>query len=122
MKTTILLSPLLLALLAGCSAPSDQTPATAPADAAATSASSPAPVPAATATSASANGVVTAVDPVARTVTIAHGPVAALQWPAMTMTFQAPEADLEAIKAGDRVSFEFTSSGMDGTITALTRQ
>ena len=27
-----------------------------------------------------------------------------------------------AIQAGDRVAFEFTSTGMDGTIVAITRQ
>lgn len=120
MKTTILLSPLLLALLAGCSEPTNQTTVAEPEAAAPTA--QPTPATTSAATSASATGVVTAVDPSARTVTIEHGPVAALQWPAMTMTFQAPDADLAAIKAGDRVSFEFTSSGMDGTITALTQE
>lgn len=81
----------------------------------------PAPVPSA-ASKASAAGVVEAVDLAAKTVTIAHGPVDALKWPAMTMTFKAPDADLSAIKQGDHITFEFTSSGMDGTITTITRQ
>lgn len=114
MKTTILLSSLLLTLLAGCSEPTNRAPVAEP--------EAPAPATGSAVTSASATGVVTAVDPSAKTVTIKHGPVAALQWPAMTMTFQAPDADLASIKAGDRVSFEFKSSGMDGTITALSRQ
>jgi len=38
------------------------------------------------------------------------------------MTFKAPDVDLSAIKQGDQVSFEFTSVGMDGTITSITRQ
>lgn len=71
------------------------------------------------ATRASATGTVQSVDAAAQTVTIAHGPVAALQWPEMTMTFKAPKVDLAAIKPGDEVSFEFTSTGMDGTITAI---
>ena len=36
-----------------------------------------------------ASGKVEAVDATAGTVTIAHGPVDALKWPAMTMTFKA---------------------------------
>ena len=74
------------------------------------------------ASTASATGIVEAVDPAAKTVTIAHGPVAALQWPAMTMTFKAPDADLSSLKQGDHVSFEFTASGMDATITAIRRE
>ena len=76
----------------------------------------------ATATTASATGTVQSVDASAGTVTIDHGPVEALQWPAMTMTFQAPDVDLAAIEKGDQVSFEFTSTGMDGTITSITEQ
>ena len=76
----------------------------------------------ATSTTASATGTVQSVDASAGTVTIDHGPVEALQWPAMTMTFRAPDVDLAAIEKGDQVSFEFTSTGMDGTITSITEQ
>ena len=71
---------------------------------------------------ASATGTVQAVDPDAGTSTIAHGPVDALQWPAMTMTFMVPGVDLSSIKQGDRVTFEFTSKGMDGTISKIAHQ
>ena len=76
----------------------------------------------ATTTTASATGTVQSVDASAGTVTIDHGPVDALRWPAMTMTFQAPDVELGAIEKGDQVSFEFTSTGMDGTITSITEQ
>jgi Cu(I)/Ag(I) efflux system protein CusF len=55
-------------------------------------------------------------------VTIAHDPVEALGWPEMTMTFAAPGVDLSSIKPGDAVSFELTANGMDGTITAISKQ
>ena len=89
-------------------------------------ASTPAPAPApatepAAATQASAEGTVEEVDPAASTVTIAHGAVEALKWPAMTMTFKAPGVDLGGIKKGDHVGFEFTATGMDGTITSITK-
>ena len=127
MKIAIVLLPLVL--LAGCSAPDNTAPAT---DAtAAPGVTEPAPpAPAVTAPAAdspaaatgSATGVVESVDAAAKTVTIAHEAVESLQWPAMTMTFQAPGVDLSTIKAGDKVSFEVTAVGMDGTITSITRQ
>jgi Cu(I)/Ag(I) efflux system protein CusF len=72
------------------------------------------------ATTASASGTVEAVDTAAKTITIAHGPIDALKWPAMTMTFKAPDVDLTGLKQGDQVSFEITSTGMDGTVTKIT--
>jgi Cu(I)/Ag(I) efflux system protein CusF len=139
-----------LALLAGCSSSNDNanpaTPdassatlpaaaATAAAPATATTtgeatesmpamtntATPPPAVPAAT-TAASATGVVKAVDPVAKTITLDHGAVAALQWPAMIMTFKTGDVDVSSIKPGDHVAFEFTSTGMDGTLTKIDRQ
>ena len=37
---------------------------------------------------ASAEGTVTAIDGEAGTITVEHGPVAAIDWPAMTMAFE----------------------------------
>ena len=109
-----------LVLLAGCSSPTGET--NAPASAASPAASAiPAASPEAV-NAASASGVVQSVDVAAKTVTIAHGPVNALGWPAMTMSFKAPNADLSSIKQGDQVSFEFTSAGMNGTITTISRE
>ncbi|RZZ87980.1 copper-binding protein [Pseudoxanthomonas winnipegensis] len=71
---------------------------------------------------ASASGKVEAVDITAGTVTIAHGPVEALKWPAMTMTFKAGSVDISGLKFNDQVDFEFTSTGMDGTLTKITRE
>ncbi|MEO8313330.1 MAG: efflux RND transporter periplasmic adaptor subunit [Pseudomonadota bacterium] len=43
---------------------------------------------------------------------ISHGPVADLQWPAMTMGFELRDAKLTSgMKAGDAVSFEFRKDG-----------
>jgi Cu(I)/Ag(I) efflux system protein CusF len=113
---------IVLVLLAGCSRPTGETPSPPVSDTVTPSNSTDTPAASSAASTVSATGVVEAVDPAAKTVTIAHGPVAALQWPAMTMTFKAPDADLSSLKQGDHVSFEFTSTGMDGRITAITRQ
>jgi Cu(I)/Ag(I) efflux system periplasmic protein CusF len=105
----------LLALLAGCT-PSPQQAGEAAGQSAMSDPQSPSE---ARVSSGATTGVVESIDPDARTVTIAHEPVASLEWPAMTMTFKVPEADLSALRAGDRVSFDFTARGMDATITRI---
>jgi Cu(I)/Ag(I) efflux system protein CusF len=120
------LAPFLaLALITGCSAAPDAPAPAANPPAPAPVAAEPAP-PAATpmateAKRASATGVVQSVDVAAHSLVIAHGPVESLGWPEMTMTFQAPDVDLSTIKAGDSVTFEFTSTGMDGTIESISK-
>lgn len=116
-------------LLAGCSkAPSnvEDTKAASTEDAT-MSAAEPAPMASetpvmadeATAKKASATGTVEAVDAAAGKITIAHEPVDALQWPAMTMGFKATPEQLASVKAGQKVQFEFESQGMDATITQI---
>ena len=48
------------------------------------------------------------VDAKAGTVSISHGPIASLKWPAMTMEFKVANASLlQALKPGAKVAFEF---------------
>jgi Cu(I)/Ag(I) efflux system protein CusF len=56
--------------------------------------------------SAEGEGVVRAINAQAGTVTVDHGPIAALNWPAMTMAFpvQSP-ALLNGVSVGSRVHF-----------------
>jgi Cu(I)/Ag(I) efflux system protein CusF len=117
-------APILAVLvLMGCNTENAPAPAAvaAPAPAAQSTPAATMPMPS-QAKRASATGVVQSIDATAKTVTIAHGPVEALGWPGMTMTFQAPNTELSAIKAGDNVVFEFDSTGMDGTIVSITKQ
>ncbi|MGH8433647.1 MAG: copper-binding protein [Pseudomonas sp.] len=74
---------------------------------------------AAAAPSAQASGTIKAIDAQKSTVTIAHGPVASLKWPAMTMGFKATPEQLTQLKAGDQVAFEFKSEGMAATIISI---
>ena len=53
-------------------------------------------------------GVVTAIDKAAGTVTIQHGAIPGVGWPAMTMAFQASPELQQKAKAGDKVSFEIS--------------
>lgn len=79
--------------------------------------------PEATAKTATGSGVVTAIDKAAGTVTIQHGPIAAIEWPAMTMAFKAePPALLDTVKVGDRVAFDLKGAGSSYTVTALRAQ
>lgn len=68
----------------------------------------------------SAEGKVEDVE--ADTLTISHGPIAALKWPAMTMGFSKPRAKaFPEVKAGDRVRFEFKKAGDDYELVAVYR-
>ena len=69
-------------------------------------------------TAYSAAGAVTAI--AGDRVTISHGPVEGLGWPAMTMTFRAGDpAMLRGISVGDRVTFRFRQQGNDYPLTSL---
>ncbi len=68
---------------------------------------------------AEATGTVRKVNKDRGIVTIAHGPVPELDWPAMTMGFKATPEQLDQFKEADEVGFEFTSQGMSSTITTI---
>lgn len=63
--------------------------------------------------------VVNAID--TKSITIAHGPIAEVGWPAMTMAFPVADTKLLAgIKVGTKVGFTFSSESMaNNTITEL---
>ncbi len=75
----------------------------------------------ATAPTYRASGRVQAIE--GRSITLAHGPVPALEWPAMTMTFAVPEAvPLAGLSVGSQVDFTFDRVGGKPTIRSLTRR
>lgn len=60
-------------------------------------------------------GVIKAIDANTRRLTIAHGPVPAMKWPAMTMGFAAPPGvSLDGLNAGDRIRFSFGREASGG--------
>ena len=66
------------------------------------------------------SGVIRAIDPAAGTLTIQHGPIPAVGWPAMTMTFKAkPPTLLTGLKVGEAISFDCTVRGMAADVTAV---
>ena len=66
------------------------------------------------------SGTISKVDAEKRTITIAHGPVESMKWPAMTMTFKVKDKKmLDKVKEGDKVDFSFVQSGKDYTLTQV---
>ena len=71
---------------------------------------------------AGGEGTVTEIDAEAGTITIDHGAIEAVDWPAMTMVFQADEAQRQRVAVGDRVGFEFRTTESGGEITSINRK
>jgi Cu/Ag efflux protein CusF len=71
-----------------------------------------------------AQGKVVEVDAKTQSVTISHGPVATLKWPAMTMDFAlANSAMLKDLKPDAPIAFEFVERGKgEWVITKITPQ
>lgn len=71
---------------------------------------------------ASAEGKVTKIDDTAGTITIAHGPVPEVEWPAMTMGFTADPAQRASVAKGDEVKFTFRKTEGGGEIVSLSKK
>lgn len=68
-----------------------------------------------------AAGTVTAIDPAKGTITLDHGAMSNLGWPAMTMGFTAKPELISGIKVGDKVDFDIDWDGKAGTVTKITK-
>ena len=115
----------LTAGLAACGKPaSKQAAAPAPEAVSATASTTqdPAAPPGNMGKMAKGQGTVTAVDAMANTITLDHGPIAEAGWPAMTMGFKASPALVAQVKAGDKVAFDLKLEGGAGEITAIQKQ
>lgn len=71
---------------------------------------------------ASAEGTVTAIDAEAGTITVDHGPVPAIEWPAMTMAFEADEQLRSEVSVGEGIAFEFRTGSEGSVITSITKE
>src|SRR5229473_3208369 len=64
-------------------------------------------------------GTVKKIDPAGGKVTIAHGPIPTMKWPAMNMTFTVKDkALLVKFSQDKKVEFEFVEQGSDYVITS----
>jgi len=67
-------------------------------------------------------GTVEAVDPAQASVTLAHGPIPSLKWPAMTMDFKVKDAALlRTLKPGQKIDFD-TVAGAPGEYVIVRAQ
>lgn len=65
-------------------------------------------------------GVVQSVDAANGALTIAHEPIAALGWPAMTMSFKVDRpALLEGVEAGEHIEFTLRGRDMSAVVTSI---
>ena len=71
---------------------------------------------------AKGSGTVTAVDAAAGKVSLDHGPIPAVGWPAMKMGFTAKPVLLDNVAVGDKVDFDVTVTGNAAEVTAIKKQ
>jgi len=118
MKKTVLMAAIIaLPLgLAACDKKAEAPKAEASADAMGDMA-----MPAETKT-AKGSGTVAAIDASAGKITLDHGPIAELEWPAMKMGFTAKPEMLKDAAVGDKVDFDLTVTGSAGEVTAIRKR
>lgn len=68
-----------------------------------------------------AAGIVTGIDTAKGTITLDHGVMSGLGWPAMTMGFAVTPEQLSGVKVGDKVDFEIDWDGKVGTVTTISK-
>ncbi|MBY0285242.1 MAG: copper-binding protein [Sphingomonas sp.] len=109
MKTVAILAAALLVTACGNPAPTPKTTAN----------DSLAALALAEPKSATGEGSITAIDADTGKITLAHGPVAELSWPAMTMGFAAKSGQTGGLKVGDKVRFAFRWDGRTAEIESI---
>jgi Cu(I)/Ag(I) efflux system periplasmic protein CusF len=118
-KTLILTSLIALPIsLSGCDKKPEAPKVEAPQAAASTDSMSNMAMPAGS-KMGKGSGTVTAVDATAGKITLDHGAIPAVDWPAMKMGFSAKPDLLKGIAVGDKVDFDLTVTGNAGEVTAI---
>ena len=70
--------------------------------------------------SATATGTVTAVNAANHKITVNHGVIPEIKWPAMKMEFPVVSSlNLSKVKVGDKVRFTITGSGNSYTVQSI---
>lgn len=124
MKHGLILSAGLAIGLAACGQKTEPAPVEAPAAAPAAAGDMAATpmAPAEAVKSGAGSGVITKVDAATGSVTIDHGPIPGVGWPAMTMSFKAAPAVVAKARVGERIQFDVTVRGRESEVTAIRPQ
>ena len=69
-----------------------------------------------------ASGIVTAIDAASGKITLDHGAIPAVSWPAMKMGFSAKPELLKGVAVGDKVDFDVTVTESGGQVTAIKKK
>lgn len=67
-------------------------------------------------------GTVTAIDAASGKITLDHGPIPELGWPAMKMAFKAGPTVIGQTAVGDRIEFDVRLTGIEGEVTAIAKK
>lgn len=67
-------------------------------------------------------GTVTAIDAAGGKITLDHGPIPELGWPAMKMAFKAGPAVTGQTAVDDKIEFEVRLTGMESEVTSIARK
>ena len=68
------------------------------------------------------SGTVTAINAATGKITLDHGAIPAVGWPAMKMGFSAKPDLLKGVAVGDKVDFDVTVTGSAGEVTVLKKR
>lgn len=69
-----------------------------------------------------ASGTVTAIDAASGKITLDHGAIPDVDWPAMKMAFSAKPDLLKGVAVGDKVDFEVMVTGSAAELTAIKKK
>lgn len=67
-------------------------------------------------------GTVTAIDAAGGKITLDHGPIPELGWPAMNMAFMVASSVTGSTAVGDKVDFDARLTGIESEVTAITKK
>lgn len=119
MKTSLIIACSLLAVVSLAACKKEAEPPT-PAESIAATSASMAEMPMASEMKhGKGTGTVTEIDAAKGMVTLDHGAIAELKWPAMKMGFAIKAELLAGINVGDKVNFEIDWNGKAGTVTKI---
>ena len=67
-------------------------------------------------------GTVAAIDAASGKITLDHGPIPELGWPAMKMAFKVAPSVTGSTAVGDKVDFAVRLTGMESEVTAIAKK